>query len=141
MVFFGSVKADRVARVVRQSCQCPGTATSTVLQCIVMTDAHGAGLMLRSASISQRGGAPHAPPSARNPVCAVCAARGRVVAAVVADHVVPLKDGGARFDWANLAGCCVSCHNRKSARETAAKRTGLNVRQLANGLRGNVTQS
>jgi len=63
------------------------------------------------------------------------------VAAVVADHVVPLKAGGARFDCANLAGCCVSRHNRKSARETAAKRTGLNVRQLANGLRGNVTQS
>jgi len=35
---------------------------------------------------------------------------------------VPLKDGGARFDWANLAGCCVSCHNRKTARETAARR-------------------
>ena len=57
-----------------------------------------------------------------HPLCRVCAARGRVVAAVVADHVVPLKDGGARFDWANLTGCCVSCHNRKTARETAARR-------------------
>ena len=57
-----------------------------------------------------------------HPMCMHCAARGRVVAAVVADHVVPLKDGGARFDWANLAGCCVSCHNRKTAHETAARR-------------------
>ena len=33
-----------------------------------------------------------------HPLCTHCVARGRVVTAVVADHVVPLKDGGARFD-------------------------------------------
>jgi len=55
-------------------------------------------------------------------VCGVCATRGRVVAAVVADHVVPLKDGGARFDAAGLQSLCISCHNRKTARETAARR-------------------
>ena len=57
-----------------------------------------------------------------HPVCARCAALGRVVAAVVADHVQPLKDGGPRFDVANLQALCVSCHNRKTARETAARR-------------------
>ena len=57
-----------------------------------------------------------------HPVCGVCAARGRFVAAVVVDHVLPLKDGGARFDWANLAALCVADHNAKTARETAAKR-------------------
>ena len=57
-----------------------------------------------------------------HPVCAACAARGRVVAAVVADHVVPVKDGGARFDAAGLQSLCISCHNRKTARETAARR-------------------
>ena len=56
-----------------------------------------------------------------HPWCGVCAARGRVVAAVVVDHVVPLKDGGERFDWVNLQGLCVSCHNRKTARETARR--------------------
>jgi 5-methylcytosine-specific restriction protein A len=40
----------------------------------------------------------------------------------VADHVLPLKDGGARFDWANLQALCVSCHNRKTAGETAKRR-------------------
>ena len=55
-------------------------------------------------------------------LCGACAARGRVVAAVVADHVVPVKDGGARYDWANLAALCVADHNAKTARETAAKR-------------------
>ena len=57
-----------------------------------------------------------------HPVCCVCAARGRVVAAVVVDHVVPVKDGGARFDAANLQALCVTCHNRKTAQETARKR-------------------
>jgi len=56
-----------------------------------------------------------------HPLCAHCAARGRVVAAVVADHAVPLKDGGARLDWSNLSPLCVSCHNRKTAGETARR--------------------
>ncbi len=55
-------------------------------------------------------------------LCGACAARGRVVAAVVVDHVVPIKDGVARFDWANLAALCVADHNAKTACETAAKR-------------------
>lgn len=49
-----------------------------------------------------------------HPVCGHCQQRGRVVPAVVADHVQPLKDGGARFDWINLQALCVSCHNRKT---------------------------
>jgi 5-methylcytosine-specific restriction protein A len=57
-----------------------------------------------------------------HPVCARCEGRGRVVAAVVADHIKPLKDGGARFDWANLQGLCVPCHNSKTAGETAKRR-------------------
>ena len=57
-----------------------------------------------------------------HPTCVRCARRGRVVAAVVVDHVVPLKDGGARFDWANLQGLCIACHNAKTARETAQRR-------------------
>ena len=56
------------------------------------------------------------------PLCVNCQGRGRVVPAVVADHVRPLKDGGARFDWANLQALCVSCHNRKTAIETAGRR-------------------
>lgn len=58
-----------------------------------------------------------------HPLCTHCVGRGRVVAAVVADQVVPLKDGSAQFDWTNLQGLCVSCHNRKTAHETARRRT------------------
>lgn len=57
-----------------------------------------------------------------SPLCLACKDRGRLVAAGVVDHVVPLKDGGARFDRANLQPLCVSCHNRKTARETAGRR-------------------
>jgi 5-methylcytosine-specific restriction protein A len=57
-----------------------------------------------------------------HPTCARCEGRGRVVAAVVADHIQPLKDGGARFDGANLQGLCVPCHNSKTAGETAKRR-------------------
>lgn len=57
-----------------------------------------------------------------HPLCGVCAALGHLVPARVVDHVVPLKDGGARFDAANLQSLCVSCHNAKTARETARRR-------------------
>lgn len=56
-----------------------------------------------------------------NPLCATCAAKGLVVAARVVDHVHPIKDGGARFDFGNLQPLCVSCHNRKTAKETAGR--------------------
>lgn len=53
-----------------------------------------------------------------HPLCVHCQQRGHVVAAVVVDHVQPLKQGGARFDWINLQSLCVSCHNSKTASET-----------------------
>lgn len=54
------------------------------------------------------------------PLCAACEGNGHVVAAKVVDHVRPIKRGGARFDESNLQALCVSCHNRKSARERAS---------------------
>ncbi len=56
-----------------------------------------------------------------NPLCCVCSTLGRVVVASVVDHIVPIKDGGARFDPANLQALCVSCHNAKTARETRGR--------------------
>ncbi len=57
-----------------------------------------------------------------HPLCHACEGRGRFVPAVVVDHVTPLKAGGARFDVSNLQSLCASCHNRKTARETARSR-------------------
>ena len=57
-----------------------------------------------------------------HPLCVTCSAAGRIVVGVVVDHVQPIKSGGARFDTKNLQALCVSCHNRKTARETALRR-------------------
>lgn len=57
-----------------------------------------------------------------HPLCVACEVAGRVVPAKVVDHVQPIKDGGARFDAANLQSLCVSCHNAKTARESAGRR-------------------
>jgi 5-methylcytosine-specific restriction protein A len=56
-----------------------------------------------------------------HPLCCRCDGNGWVVAATVVDHITPIKDGGARFNWSNLQPLCVSCHNRKTAFETAQR--------------------
>ncbi len=55
-------------------------------------------------------------------MCGLCSARGGLIPARVVDHVVPVKDGGARYLASNLQALCVSCHNRKTARESAGRR-------------------
>ena len=70
-----------------------------------------------------------------HPLCVQCAARGRVVAAVVADHVVPIKDGGARFDTTNCQALCISHHNAKTASETA-RRSRVLLRGNEGGIGG-----
>ena len=54
-----------------------------------------------------------------HPLCVTCLRDELTRPAVVVDHIVPLKAGGARFDWTNLQPLCVSCHNRKSLCERA----------------------
>lgn len=54
---------------------------------------------------------------AGHPLCAECAKRGKVTAARVVDHIKPINEGGARYDFMNLQGLCDSCHNKKSGRE------------------------
>lgn len=41
-----------------------------------------------------------------------------------ADHVIELRDGGAKFDPANGLARCGSCHTRKTAEMRAARVTG-----------------
>jgi 5-methylcytosine-specific restriction enzyme A len=51
----------------------------------------------------------------RHPLCVQCEKEGRVVVAVVVDHVVPHK-GDQRLFWdtANWQALCVMHHNRKT---------------------------
>jgi len=48
-----------------------------------------------------------------NPLCEDC---GKVKA-TTADHIVPIKQGGAALDIANLQSLCGSCHSKKSVKE------------------------
>lgn len=42
----------------------------------------------------------------RDKVCRMCG----VQPSTVADHITPIRDGGARFDLKNGQGLCTSCH-------------------------------
>jgi 5-methylcytosine-specific restriction protein A len=53
----------------------------------------------------------------RNPLCEACYAEGRITPAVICDHKIEIKDGGARLDMANVTALCRSCHNKKTAQE------------------------
>lgn len=47
----------------------------------------------------------------RNPLCRPCQARGRLEPTFAVDHIVPLRQGGAKFDEDNLQPLCETCHN------------------------------
>ena len=48
---------------------------------------------------------------AREPLCELCRAHGRFVAATLVHHIKPLGDGGTHDDE-NLMSLCVSCHEK-----------------------------
>lgn len=54
----------------------------------------------------------------RNPLCVPCEALGRVTLATIADHIIPLAEGG-RDDESNLRGICAECHKVKTQAEAA----------------------
>ena len=58
----------------------------------------------------------------QHPLCVECQNEGRIVPARVVDHIKPINEGGARFDFNNLQGLCDKCHNKKSGREAHRKR-------------------
>jgi 5-methylcytosine-specific restriction protein A len=49
-----------------------------------------------------------------HPLCAHCAAAGRVEAATDVHHLVPRRDGGSDAD-SNLQALCHACHSRVTA--------------------------
>ena len=54
---------------------------------------------------------------ARQPLCEECLKAGKFVKATMVDHIVPIKQGGDKFNQDNLQSLCWSCHSRKSAKE------------------------
>lgn len=51
-----------------------------------------------------------------HPLCAECERQGRVRAAVVRDHIVPMGEGGEDTDD-NTQGLCHRCHDEKTEAE------------------------
>ncbi len=60
----------------------------------------------------------------RQPLCVLCLAEGRTVAAVEVDHVIPLSEGGGD-DPENLRPLCAECHRRVTAGQSARRRGKL----------------
>lgn len=50
-----------------------------------------------------------------------CEACGRSGARLFGDHIMELRDGGSRFDRANLRLLCGACHTRKTVSARAAR--------------------
>ena len=58
-----------------------------------------------------------------------CQAPGCTRLATVADHIVPIAHGGARYDWDNLQSLCNPCHDTKTQRDAARGRARRNARR------------
>lgn len=59
----------------------------------------------------------------RNPLCRECEKEGRVTAATVPDHIVPLWKGGPDTEE-NLQPLCQPHHDVKTAEEAAERARG-----------------
>jgi 5-methylcytosine-specific restriction endonuclease McrA len=48
-----------------------------------------------------------------DPLCEDCKRRQKVTEAKQVHHIVPLSEGGSRFDTDNLMSLCAPCHQRR----------------------------
>ena len=58
----------------------------------------------------------------KNPVCIECEKKGIIKPSEVTDHILSIRNGGAKFNEDNLQALCHSCHNIKSGKEGANSR-------------------
>lgn len=54
----------------------------------------------------------------KDPLCEECLKKDIHTPAKVADHIVPINQGGAALNITNLQSLCDRCHNIKSAKES-----------------------
>lgn len=51
------------------------------------------------------------------PLCRRCLGKGTITPARVLDHIIPIEQGGAKYDMDNHQPLCDTCHNIKRASE------------------------
>jgi len=73
----------------------------------------------------------------RYPMCQLCMAQGKAVPAVIVDHIIEIKDGGAALDLDNLQSACRQCHNTKTA--SVRKNRSTNIHDLVERLKNKPT--
>lgn len=54
----------------------------------------------------------------REPLCRGCKEKNKLEPASIVDHIKPIALGGDALSLDNLQSLCVSCHNRKTRRDT-----------------------
>ena len=52
-----------------------------------------------------------------DPLCEECKQKGILREMKLADHIIPINQGGAALDINNLQSLCEKCHNRKSNKD------------------------
>jgi 5-methylcytosine-specific restriction endonuclease McrA len=52
-----------------------------------------------------------------HPLCAHCEEKGKIIAAKIVDHKIPIRFGGDAWDESNFQSLCENCHNKKTASE------------------------
>lgn len=68
----------------------------------------------------------------RGPWCCKCGSGKRIIG----DHIVELKDGGAKLDEGNVQLLCHACHQRKTADARARRARGETGRGVVESSRG-----
>ena len=54
---------------------------------------------------------------AQHPICELCEKEGRITAAVMVDHIIPIRDGGKVWDFSNLQALCKRCNAQKTTKQ------------------------
>ena len=49
----------------------------------------------------------------RHPLCEECLLKGMTRPADMVHHIIPVREGGAMFDWGNLKSICFACHGEE----------------------------
>lgn len=51
----------------------------------------------------------------KHPLCKMCLKEGKTIIATMVDHIIPILQGGDKWNRDNLQPLCNSCHAKKSA--------------------------